>query len=838
MERWIVLHFILRFLIALRFPNGTPISRVIVRRYGAGPWKDVRNWEKTLQKYEKAKLDVTFLEKCVLYNLTPTFVKFKLHRKELHRCSFYKDWQKSLLDRELKEKRKKVDHLHNKLLECYTNVKNQLSYIDFNHVLYFLHNSVSRINDEISLRHAKKLFFLGGFYKPPTVDYNKCVFNFSDRPLKKREKFLLSLGLDHSFKSKFNDLEWKLPLENLVNKLSSRPCFLVNNLNSFYNDLKQLYSEITILKGKETRVDIFSKDDFLLLKNLGKDNNIIISKTDKGKGTVILNRIDYLNKVNSILQNAQLFQKEKYEDPLKHTLLLEDRLNRFLKTFLNKGHISESEYKTLYATGSRPGILYGLPKIHKQGVPVRPVLSAIKTPYYNLSKFIVPLIEKYSKNEYTLNNSMHLIDELKEIELNDRMVMVSFDIESLYTNIPVQETIDLLSEEIYENNDTIRNMSQSEFKQLLRNATGNSYFIFNNNYYKQTEGLAMGQPLSAPLANIFLCLNERKWLEDCPDDFKPIFYKRYVDDTYIIFKQKEHVQHFYDYLNNKHRNIKFTKEEEVNKQLPFLDIMIERKQREISTSVYRKETFTGVGLNFLSHVYSRYKESSFSTLFFRAWRNTTNYLDFHSEIEFLRTFFINNGYPDNIIQTAIKKFLDKLFIPKPIYDTVEKETIYIRLPYINEEICRHVNKQLRKIIAKYYPQINLKTAYINNFKIKNFMRHKDCIPPNWCSDIVYCFKCAVCSNCYIGSTNRSLAVRISEHQGISYRTKQMLARPPQSAVRDHSEVTCSKRPDTDEFSVLYKGKSSTEIRIAESLLIKSKKPSINQESSSFPLKIF
>ena len=215
-----------------------------------------------------------------------------------------------------------------------------------------------------------------------------------------------------------------------------------------------------------------------------------------------------------------------------------------------------------------------------------------------------------------------------------------------------------------------------------------------------------------------------------------------------------------------------------------------------------------------------------------------SYLDFHSEIEYLRTFFISNGYPENIIQTEIRRFLNKLFITKPQYSTVEKEKIYLKLPYVTEKISRYVNKQIRNIIMKYYPQINIKTAYVNNFKIKNFMKHKDCIPSQWCSDIVYCFKCAVCNNCYIGSTNRSLAVRISEHQGISFRTKQMLARPQQSAVRNHSEWNCNKQPKEEEFSIIFKGKNSHEIRIAESLIIKRQKPTINQDLSSFPLKIF
>ena len=139
---------------------------------------------------------------------------------------------------------------------------------------------------------------------------------------------------------------------------------------------------------------------------------------------------------------------------------------------------------------------------------------------------------------------------------------------------------------------------------------------------------------------------------------------------------------------------------------------------------------------------------------------------------------------------------------------------------------------------KYFPQTNIRIAFTNHFRLRNFTNHKDRLSPLWCSDVVYEYKCAVCENCYIGSTNRSLAIRISEHQGRSYRTKQILARPLQSSIREHSEGICNKLVNTEEFKVKYKGRYTQEIRIAESLFIKSNKPTLNIEESSFPLRVF
>ena len=106
---------------------------------------------------------------------------------------------------------------------------------------------------------------------------------------------------------------------------------------------------------------------------------------------------------------------------------------------------------------------------------------------------------------------------------------------------------------------------------------GENHFIFDGEHYVQHEGFAMGSPLSAPMANIFLCYHEKKWLSECPIEYKPLFYRRYVDDTFMIFKEKEHIDEFFNYMNGKHGNIKFTKENESEGKLSFLDTMVKKK---------------------------------------------------------------------------------------------------------------------------------------------------------------------------------------------------------------------------------------------------------------------
>ena len=225
---------------------------------------------------------------------------------------------------------------------------------------------------------------------------------------------------------------------------------------------------------------IITKSDISCLKNLGQDKNIIVCSPDKGRGVVIVNRTDYLNKMSTLLNDATKFRKLVNDDPFLLSVRLEDRINNFLNSLKNSSVISEEVYRDLYATGSSPGALYGLAKIHKPNIPFRPILAAYNTATYKIAKFLVPLIEPFTINEYSVRNSYAFYDSLKE--LNDANIsgyMVSFDITSLYTNIPVKEAINILSDRIFETTGTFHGFDRGLFTKLLDLITSNTLFFSN-----------------------------------------------------------------------------------------------------------------------------------------------------------------------------------------------------------------------------------------------------------------------------------------------------------------------------------------------------------------------
>ena len=96
--------------------------------------------------------------------------------------------------------------------------------------------------------------------------------------------------------------------------------------------------------------------------------------------------------------------------------------------------------------------------------------------------------------------------------------------------------------------------------------------MFNNKFYKPIDGVATGSPLSPALANTFMSSLENKWLKDCPRGLKHVFFRRHIDDIFVLFPSHNHAKEFKKYLSPKHPNWNFSLKKENDRCLSFLDI--------------------------------------------------------------------------------------------------------------------------------------------------------------------------------------------------------------------------------------------------------------------------
>ena len=229
-------------------------------------------------------------------------------------------------------------------------------------------------------------------------------------------------------------------------------------------------------------------------------------------------------------------------------------------------------------------------------------------------------------------------------------------------------------------------------------------FINNARFYKQIDGLGMGLPLGPTFANICMCAHEEQWLVDCPVRFKPLFYRRYVDDTFVLFSDLSHANLLLNNINSKYDRIHFTMECESANKRAFLDCKIHRSEltNKFKCAVYRKETFSGLGTSYYSLCCFNFKLNGIRTLFSRANKICSNYSFIHSEFEFLTNYFISNDFPRFFIESRIHRFWRNGFEPN-VHDTSGNtfKTKYFSLPYFGSQ-SEKLKEELCVMIGKYF----------------------------------------------------------------------------------------------------------------------------------------
>jgi hypothetical protein len=547
--------------------------------------------------------------------------------------------------------------------------------------------------------------------------------------------------------------------------------------------------------------------------------------------------------MQDILNDPTKFRKLSDSDPYKRSRFCEDKINRILRELKNGGKINQGQFDSMYVSAAAPGTLYGTAKVHKLNTPLRPILAAFNMAAYPLAKFLTPFLDNICYNDYSLKNSYQFQESISKLQLNPGCHMVSFDVTSLYTQIPVEDAVNICADMLYEN-DAFLGLCKQQFCKLLSLTVKPSYFLFNSILYEQVDGLAMGSPAAPALANIFLNSLETKFLNDCPHEFRPLFYKRYLDDTFVIFQDPTHAPLFLQYINAQHTNIKFTMEPEADRQLAFLDVLVKKcdvgldnlTTQHFTTSVYRKPTNSGQGTSFFSFSPLTYKINAIKTLLHRSYKLSSNYISLSDEITCLKNYFCSNGYPKFLVESHIKRFLNTLYERVETVLTVPRKNIYISFPYYGSNSLK-LDKELKHLLSKFYPQINLKIAFNNPFKVSSFFPNsKERLPVQLKSKFIYKFQCGTCNSTYVGYSIRLAKTRFYEHLGRSSRTELPLGRPMYSAPREHSD-NMDHPIHVNNFSIIAHGKTQEDLQILESLYIHTENPDLNKTTTSLPLLI-
>ena len=243
-------------------------------------------------------------------------------------------------------------------------------------------------------------------------------------------------------------------------------------------------------------------------------------------------------------------------------------MQRFLRKLKNKKLFTKEVYDQLYPTGSKPASIYGLPKIHELNVQrnnlsLRPIVSSTDiSNYHQINKFLIDLLDPIIPTSHCTKDSFTFCEKIKKVSATNKF-LISYEVCSLFTSIPLKETIGIAVNLLLEHNPGL-NITKAELKKLLEFSTLGTYFLFQGTIYDQKDGAAMGSPLGPVLANLFIDYYETVCLNTF-GECEIILYRRYVDDVICLFNCESDAENFFEFLNSQHPNVKFTFEKQVNK---------------------------------------------------------------------------------------------------------------------------------------------------------------------------------------------------------------------------------------------------------------------------------
>nr|VZI09945.1 unnamed protein product [Spirometra erinaceieuropaei] len=394
--------------------------------------------------------------------------------------------------------------------------------------------------------------------------------------------------------------------------------------------------------------EVLSKVERNAFIELKADKDLVILPADKGRATVVLDRTDYLQKAKGLLEDRQ-FYVPCATNPLK---ALTREITATLLALENSGAITPTDRRMARPQDTALARFYGLPKVHKDGAPLPPIVSLKGTPKYGLAKWLFRRLKFLTaESDTTVSSSAQFLEKLKGVSIHPNEVMVSFDVTSLFTSIPQDlaiETIELLLQSKYE--ETENRLGHTQILQLLKICL-RTYFTFDGTIYEQVKGTPMESPISGFIAEAVLQRLESLVFQH----HRPKFWARYVDDTFVVI-ERDQVLTFQEHLNAVFPDIQFTMEEEENNQLAFLDVLVCCKDcGELKTKVFRKATNTMQVLNFNSNHPISHKRSCVRTLYRRVETHCSEPEDKIAELQYLRRVFKANGYPRNFVDRCIRK---------------------------------------------------------------------------------------------------------------------------------------------------------------------------------------
>lgn len=436
-----------------------------------------------------------------------------------------------------------------------------------------------------------------------------------------------------------------------------------NTEHGWFLPLDRLETFIKSLDVELTRIhedSIPSKDlnTCRFLEKKIEKSNIVLRKTDKSKVFHLGNVNDYKIKVENYMAKTDAYENLGNRNPLRDLIL---QTNSLLKGLLAGKHIDTQLFKRLQVDENKAELahLYFLPKAHKPGTPLRPIVAGLKSPTIKISKWLDsilrPLFDQMA-NKTSILNGIQLVSILEKwatSKLNRDTLFLTMDVSDLYTMVPQEGGIQAIKKMLHTFQiKQIQGVKTSTILLLARYVMKNNYFIYDNCYYKQTRGGAMGSPLTLTVSNAYMFFFQipmTKWVERSEGIFC-----RYIDDIFLtVDASRELLEGLVRHWNRIDINIKLSAE--ISHKVSFLDVFIENNNGSLKTSVYHKPSHEPYFLPFQStHVMFIKRNIPYGAII-RAIRYSSDIVSFSKEETHITMALLLNGYPLKVIRRQFEK---------------------------------------------------------------------------------------------------------------------------------------------------------------------------------------
>ena len=613
-------------------------------------------------------------------------------------------------------------------------------------------------------------------YRVPKFE-NILITNLSDIEIPDNILKILRFGSELSVGGRPDDFKILLELEKLMSKWDDYAASLdVPEVDRFIAKGDFIHSFKLLKKCFGSKLD--SK---VLSKFLNSHPDVVLIKVDKSKNLCFLNRVDYEQKLKNEFPSDKYIELKK--DPLQKDLVKFQKLIRTMEPFVSS--LNYSKLKPIPALKSA----YGLLKMHKKmPYPVRPIVSSLNSLVSGAEEFLLPILEKFLPEcKYSLESTKsfteYFLSERSKFYL-PRSQILSFDVSKLFPSVDLEFVIEHIVNVIYKSPKSYFEIHTRDdgrvvtppkfiFEPFLRSVlTEFTAFQTSNAYYRQINGCSMGSKLSPILSNIFLSLIEKNLVDPLLANGKLISYKRYVDDCFIVVRNRDDIDEIFNLFNNCHHGLKFTKDLPIDGVLNFLDtsIYFDKTSRKYEIKQYSKEVKSNVIQNFQHSVSPpSYKNGTLIGEIYRVRYCSSNDVNLEKSLKMLEEKFVLNGYPRKLVQSKIREVRDRKFQKKEREIDFEKEkrenperfhTVCLNF---TSERCLKVEKFIKNFIKKLTPEFRITFAWksisLNNVVLPRLKRKISDIESN---GLVYKFECD-CKKTYIGETRRMLSTRASEH---------------------------------------------------------------------------